>query len=457
MNFDQASPLKIGIIGAGFSGTALSAAFHRLSSRPIEIILFEKSGQFGTGDAYRTPFPFHLLNVRAKDMSAFEDEPRHFVDWLNAHESAYAHLDQTEAFAEQFAPRFLFRNYLQDLLKQIQSDARKIKLQLEPSEVCDINLAENKAVLVLKDGREITVDKVVLAVGNNPPTALPFPVSDDLHCISNPWNYTAPQQIPAADPVLIVGTGLSMIDTVLTLYHQQHQGPIYAISRRGLLPLPHTDRHIPFAITQAALPEKLRPLTKHLRKQSESHVNEGGNWRDVINALRAYVPAVWAATTLSDKKRFLRHLMPYWNIHRHRVHEKIANLLAQLSAKQQLKILGARIIAVEDGSANIKLRYSNHFSKINVKWLINCLGPSLTTQAKQQPLLHSLLERGIATLDALNLGLNHAPSGALQDCSGKISSIFYTLGPLRKGVCWESGAVPEIRKQCFDLAKHLLV
>ena len=60
MSLDQGSPLKIGIIGAGFSGTALTAVLHRMAQKPIEIILFDKTGCFGVGDAYNTPFPFFI-------------------------------------------------------------------------------------------------------------------------------------------------------------------------------------------------------------------------------------------------------------------------------------------------------------------------------------------------------------------------------------------------------------
>jgi uncharacterized NAD(P)/FAD-binding protein YdhS len=456
MNHNQGSKLRIGIIGAGFAGTAFAATLHKLSPRPVDITLFDKTGCFGVGDAYRTPFPFHLLNVRARDMSAFEDDPRHFVNWLTAHHSSSEQINNVIPLADQFVSRPLYANYLRDLLAELQGEPRsRLKLHLESMEVVDVVLAGDKAQLILQDGRDVWVDKVILALGNNPPMPLPFPVSDDVHCITNPWDYVAPKHIPSDDPVLIVGTGLSMIDTVLTLQSQQHQGKIYAVSRRGLLPLPHAEIKQPYQLTQADLPHNLLLLTKYLRTKSHLHNKEGGDWRAIVNELRAHLPALWEKSSLLDKKRFIRHLLPYWNIHRHRVQPGILDLLHDLAAKQQFQLLGGRVLKVEKGLASIRLRHQQAVSTFPVKWIVNCLGPAMTVIDTPQTLVRALLKRHLASLDVLNLGLTVSSSGALKDAHGQVSSVLYTLGSMRRGASWESIAVPEIRKQCFTLATQL--
>lgn len=456
MNIDQELPPKMGVIGAGFAGTGLVAALHRLSTKVVTLILFDKTGCFGAGDAYKTPFPFHLLNVRARDMSAFENDALHFVHWLSESPVARPHLDETLPLAEQFVPRFLYSHYLNDVLKAIERDtAKKITLQFETAEVVDIVEKPDQALLILDDKREVKVDKVILALGNSPPMPLPFPVSSDVNCIANPWDYTAPRHIPPEDPVLIAGTGLSMIDTVLTLFSQQHRGKIYAVSRRGLIPLPHADVKVPYMLMQSSLPAGLRTLTRYLRVNSKLYMEEGGDWRSLVNELRTHVPALWQGMSVADKNRFMRHIMPYWNVHRHRVHNKLANIVTELSVKGQLKIVSGRISAVKNGKAVIQLRRGQGTLQAPVKWIINCLGPASTISPLSSSLVNSLLRRRIAFADALNLGLMVSPSGALKEESGKSSSVFYALGSLRKGTCWETTAVPEIRKQCLDLAKHL--
>ncbi len=453
----RSTPLKIGIIGVGFSGTVLALHLQRLSQVPIEIVLFEKRGCFGLGEAYSTPYPFHLLNIPAQNMSAFEDEPGHFVSWLRVNQETNVYLDPMIPISEQFVPRLLYGSYLQDLLRTLQSDLTgKLKLTCVPTEVIDVIREHDQARLILRNKKEISVDKVILALGNFSSASFPFPVSADMNCIHHTWDYTAASCIGKKDPVLIIGTGLSMIDVVLTLYHQGHQGNIYALSRHGLLPLPHADHHLPVVDMEENLSNNLLALTKHLRKQSESYVNKGGDWRSIMNAMRTHVSSLWIRASLFDKKQFIRHVLSYWNIHRHRVPSRHRDLLSQLSSQQQLTLLAGRVAEVAQGKASIKLRNKHQTMQIKVNWLINCMGPSLNMIAGQQPLLNALLCRGLATLDPLNLGFAMVPPGALKEQSGQVSTLFYTLGPPAKGVYWESNAVPEIRKQGLALARHLL-
>ncbi len=444
----QSSTLNIAIIGAGFSGTAFVAACQRLSKRPLHLHVFEKSGRFATGDAYRTPFSYHLLNVNAKDMSAFEDDPSHFVAWLKARQShplaTKKTLDADLPLEEQFLPRSLYGEYLNDLL---QAEGNH-QLTLEAQEVIDLVPHSDHIILILSDQRQIKVDKVVLALGNQAPAPFPFPVTNTVQCIRNPWEYRAPNQISKDDPVLIVGTGLSMIDTVLTLKKQSHRGAIYAVSRHGLLPLPHTKHKTVLAISRDSLPSSLRSLTQFVREKCRTHAD----WQAVINGLRSHIPSLWAEASVADKKRFLRHLLAYWNVHRHRVHQQISAQLAQLIAQGQLKIIAGRVLAIENQQAIIRPRHEAHHLQLDVKWIINCMGPALNASAYQSPLLANLLQKKLACLDPLQLGLDVASSGALKMPDGEVSSRLFALGSLRRGALWEVSAVPEIRKQCFELA-----
>jgi uncharacterized NAD(P)/FAD-binding protein YdhS len=435
----------------------LAALLHRLSAQPIEIILCDKSGRFGAGPAYSTPFSYHLLNVRAQDMSAFEDIPTHFTDWLNANPETHKHFDTKMPIAVQFAPRCLYHDYLQYLLNTLKSDkSGKLKIIFETVEVTDVETTSDHVEIVFRDQRRIKVDKVVLAIGNNPPSRFPFPVDADIQCIHNPWDYQAVNHIPKQDPVLIVGTGLSMIDAVLSLYHQQHQGMIYAVSRHGLLPLPHADISPLYPLDKAVLATGLPGLTKQLRLTCKTHMATDGDWRSVVNALRLHIPHIWENFNVKDKKRFLRHLLPYWNIHRHRVHTTIMDLLSHLINQQQFKVLSGRVVEAKQGAAKIKLRHQHQATEVPARWLINCMGPAQYMGPEQQPLLNTLIKRQLVTIDTLGLGFVIDSSCALKDASGKASNICYAAGAPTKGALWEIGAVPEIRRQIFDLAGHLL-
>lgn len=449
-------PFKIGIIGAGFTGTAMAAILQRLTTCPLEVILCEKTGRFGAGPAYSTPYSHHLLNVRVQDMSAFADEPTHFLAWLNSHPDHLLHMDKNKPLEQQFAPRRLYHDYLQSLLSTLQSHQNeKFRIRFESIEVTDIDLAHDQATLIFSDQQKVTVDKVILAIGNNPPAHFPFAIADDIHRIDNPWDYQAIKHIGKNDPVLIVGTGLSMIDAVLTLHHQQHQGDIHVVSRHGLLPLPHTDRNETHHLNETLLYQAIPELTKHLRFVCQKRMQEGGDWRSVLNAFRHYIPLVWKSASMQDKKRFLRHLLPYWNIHRHRVHGDIMGLLTRLIHQGQLRLLSGRIATVGQGKAAIKLR-QGQIINISTQWIVNCMGPIHQMSMNQQPLIKALCERKAAAFDSLQIGLAIDDHCALTNSTGESSTLLYALGAPTKGATWEMNAVPEIRQQILSLARHLL-
>lgn len=442
--------LRVGIVGAGFSGTALVAAIHRLASQSVEIHLFDKSGLFAAGQAYKTPFPFHLLNARVCDMSAYEEMPMHFCDWLSQQETGDL-LDTEQPIAEQFVPRVLYHQYLRSILNGICADSKgNTRVVLHANEVVD--LIENDEIDLLTDnGQKITVDKAILAIGVEPPGRFPFPVSENINRVANPWHYEAVADIPVDEPVLIVGSGLSMVDAVLTLHHKKHRGPVVAVSRHGMLPLPHANLQHLKPLHAENLPQNLRALVREVRALSQRFVMDGGDWRAVFNMLRHKLPDIWRASEFKDKKRFLRHVLPYWNIHRHRLHDEIFALLDRLQKNNWLTLHAARVISVADDHALIRPRHSDEKIKINAKWIINCMGFSLHDGVRQQPLLASLLQQKKASFDPLYLGFDVAADGLLKDANS-----IYAVGPPTQGEAWETVGVPEIRKQCLMLSKILL-
>lgn len=450
-------PRKIAIVGAGFTGVALVAALKRYADQPLSIYLYEKTNNFGAGDAYRTPYPYHLLNARVHDMSALEDDSDHFLDWLNQHPETKQYLELDEPLAKQFVPRILYHQYLQAILADVQSvGASLVSLQTVPAEVTKIVPTGDGVTVTLADGATSMVDDVVLALGNNPPGDFPFAVPAEVSEINNPWDYTALKDIPADEPVMIVGTGLSMVDAVMTLYQQHHKGKIYAVSRRGLIPLPHTDSKAPCHLDCASLPTDMLPLTKVVREACATLDHQGGDWRNVINHMRHSLEELWLRLDLKAKKQFLRHVLPYWNIHRHRVHEKLYNLLVQLQQQAQLQVLAGRVQGFNGETVCVRQRKTHAELNFPVKHIINCMGSSFDYALNKQPLLADLYQHDLISLDELRLGLAVNDDYQLITKSGQPLESFYTLGPPMRGELWECIAVPEIRKQCKRLAGKIL-
>jgi uncharacterized NAD(P)/FAD-binding protein YdhS len=86
-------------------------AVHLLRAGVDGVVVFEaEAGRQHLGVAYGTTDPRHLLNVRAQVMSAFPEEPGHFVEW--ARRAGYA-VGPTD-----YVPRMVYGHYLQSLAAQ---------------------------------------------------------------------------------------------------------------------------------------------------------------------------------------------------------------------------------------------------------------------------------------------------------------------------------------------------
>ena len=96
---------RVAVIGGGAAGTL--QALHLLRAGVDEVTLIERERAPGRGVAYSTGRPEHLLNVPARRMSAYGDDPDHFVRWFSG---------RAGGGEEDFAPRMLYGDYLVELL-----------------------------------------------------------------------------------------------------------------------------------------------------------------------------------------------------------------------------------------------------------------------------------------------------------------------------------------------------
>lgn len=439
--------LSIAIIGAGYAGIALAAQLNRSSSSPLHLYLVE-AGAAPLGLAYSTTNPLHLLNVPTQKMSAFAELPDHFLNWVQDRKP------ERQDLGKQFMPRVLYGQYLQSLLQEVlEYPAPKVSAFYQQAEVIGVIPSTNNVVLQLRDGSTLTVDKVVLAIGNTlpAPQSLPAP-----QVLANPWDYAAIHRIAKTDPVLIIGTGLTMVDTVISLLDAGHQAPIYAVSRRGLVPQAHHFGSLPSPLDIDLLPRRLNALVKTLRIQAAALIEQGQDWRSLMEALRPHTAKLWQRLSLIDKKRFLRLLQPYWDTHRHRIAPEVAAMLEQARASGQLKILAGRVQDTTPEAMKIKPRFAKETMELNTKWVINCSGFNPDYQKGSNPLIKQVLESGIAQTDPTGLGFLVNDQGALLNKQGEASQQVYSLGTPCRGVYWECIAVPDIRLQVAQLALRLL-
>jgi uncharacterized NAD(P)/FAD-binding protein YdhS len=452
---------SIAIVGAGFSGTLLSLHLLRRCPPTTRIILIERNRQFGRGQAFSAPNPSHLLNVPAGRMSAFHDQPSHFLDWLLAQPAA--DLMGVVPSAGAFVPRELFGAYVRSLLNdEIKRAEPRDRLELMRGEVLGLDRSGHPLVLTLDRDRTVEADLAILAVGNFPPEPMPIADAafyDTPYYRADPWAPDVVADLDPAAPVMLIGTSLTMVDAAISLLDQGHTGPIHALSRRGLLPRRHAAAPAGPPGEALPFPTDVRALTRFLRTESRRAIAAGGSWHAVVDELRPFTVDVWQTMPVDDKKRFLRHLRPWWDVHRHRMAGPVADRIDAARASGQLRIQAGRIRAYDvDGDmvrATVVLRGASSPTGISAARVINCAGPGADYDRIDHPLVRKLLDDGTVRPDPLRLGLAVTGTCALINRSGAISRRVFAVGPVTKGTFWEMTAVPDIRRQCELLALHL--
>jgi uncharacterized NAD(P)/FAD-binding protein YdhS len=308
--------------------------------------------------------------------------------------------------------------------------------------------------LALASGNNMTVDLCVLATGNELRPPLLTARGE------NPWAAGVLDQIENDATVLMIGTGLTMVDAVLSLYRRGHRGQIIAVSRRGLLS--HTHQMVKarkLERTDIPFGEPISRLTHWVRGMARTAVEQRQDWRSTIDSLRPYTQELWKRMSLDQRSRFLRHARPWWNVCRHRMAPQIADLIKNLIAEGRLRIVAAHIVdAKRDGAkitATLYLRGGNETETITVASILECTGLPDDPRYSANPAIASLYGEGQIRSGPLGIGLDLDDNCAVIDAEGLVSARLFAIGPLTRGVFWESIALPDIRNQCASLAALL--
>ncbi|HLT90369.1 MAG TPA: FAD/NAD(P)-binding protein [Woeseiaceae bacterium] len=451
------------IVGGGFSGVALAAHLVRHGDRGLRITLVEAGERVGRGIAYGTELDDHLLNTRAADMSALEDEADDFVWWLRRHGHASS--------GREFVSRRRYGDYLEDKLIETSLRAAQHDIAFSANggtRVTDVMDGGDAFLVALDDGRSVGCDAVVLATGHaSPPDILArWLPRGHARWIRDPWAApgVGPGGIGRDDRVLMIGSGLTMIDKLLELEACGHTGPVHALSRRGLLPRAHRRRPetLPADVQRAlsdglARAGSLRAMLRVTRRAIAAAEHRGTSWRPVIDALRALAPSLWSRLSPADRRRFLRRLRPYWDVHRHRTAPSIGAVIEARLATGRLEVRAGRVCGAEVRERGIvveqRLRGATAPRREHYDWIVNCTGHDRPGAGRA--LEERLSWRGLLLPDLDGLGWIAGPGGALERSDGSPRRL-YLLGPGRRPASFESTAVPELRRQAAALAAELV-
>jgi len=459
-------PYDVVIVGGGLSGVLVAVNLLRRASAGTRITLIERKPPLGRGVAYGTLSPVHRLNVPAGKLTAWPDQPDHFFNWASRQIGAPG-LSEGPVAKTDFLPRYLYGQYIEFVLEEAKALAAPgVVFRTVGGEAIDIDdrSEEGPHTLLLADGTTLAAEVVVLALGNLPgeyPIRKPLPIYRTWRYVHVPWLMAAVENIKPDEQVLIVGAGLTAVDIILQLDAQGHRGTIHALSRRGLRPKSHQlgPPYPPF-LDKEPLPTTLRGTVRRLRQELGKAAAEGVDWRAVLDAMRPQTQALWKGFSLEDRARFMRHVRPFWETHRHRLAPQVADRVEQMEREGKVRFYAGRLRTLEERSgavyAEFRGRGSGALTTLRLGKVINCTGPRTDYSKFQHPLFINLLARGLIDHDPLALGINTSAEGEVYRYRGDASGWLFTLGAPMKGALWECTAVPEIRMQAVKLAERIV-
>ena len=446
----------LAIVGAGFSGTLVAANLLRSQHwATTRIVLIERSHEIARGKAYANREYPYLLNVPAGRMSAHPSSPLDFL--------TFAQQRIPGATAEDFLPRALYGDYLEATLLDAEVSAPPhVQFERLRDTVLGIEGSDLGYRLQLTDGNTLDADDVVLALGNPPPTELPGTEGLERY-IADPW--AQPLSFRRGETVLLVGNSLTMADIAIAGAASVHeQIVVHSISRHGLVPPSQT------AFSQAgckgdsasllrAASFSARTLFQRARELAEETELQGGDWREAVTFIRNIAPALWQRLPAREKRRLLRHVRPYWDVHRHRLPAETLAKLAHLRHHHKLHVHAGRLLAFEAIGDQIRVTWRPRGGRkaraLLVDRVVNCTGPDYNVRRSREPLIRSLLTQGLAVPDAHRLGIRTGAYGALIDVRGRAATNLFYVGPMLRADHWEATAAHELRGHAEQLAGYL--
>lgn len=454
---DTAVHVDIAIIGGGFSGAALAIHLARGATSRLRITIFEPRAQVGRGVAYAAE-PWHRLNVRAAAMSIVPGQANDFLDWATARLPGIT--------AGSFAPRVRYGEYVADTFAASVEDTRA-DVVTHRARISGVQPMAGGWCITTESGAEFAASIVVLATGNGRPAhpaCVPSEARGHPRYVPDPWAADALTPFAPDEPVLVLGTGLTMADVVVSLRERGHCGFILALSRRGLLPATHLlttpstplPRDLDAESWTVAAHEGIAALTRRIRLDVRANALAGVPWHLVVDQVRFAVPTLWAALAPAERARFLRHLRPWWDTHRHRLPPEVAARLVDDARRQTLAIQSGRVLTCAFGKEVVEVSICrrgalapepHQFGRV-----INATGTE--SRPDRDPVLAPLIAAGQLRADALGLPTN--PDRHALDGRGEPVHALYVLGPALRSTYWEATAVPELARHAAALAEHIL-
>lgn len=444
------APLTVSVVGGGFTGAAASIACLARIDRPFRLVVVEPSASLGRGVAYGAHHPLHLLNVRTRDLSVRAGQPGDFLNW------AFRQLDQGEnhaglhdGLAHTFLPRQLFGEYVRERFFEAVEGRGDVELKIVNAVATSCVKDANRFTLRFDRAAPLDADIVLLA------TAYGLPSSTPTGALA-PFDALPPERINGAKTMTLIGSGLTMVDVLLGARRDGFQGKVTVISKHGQLPRPHASKGVAPRESGLSRSKRLSSLTTAVAIACAAAEAHRTPWQAVINSVRSSLQDIWQGLPVEEQARFLRHMRPLWDAHRHRLPLEVhGRLQAEFNEGRAVLLRGQVTKAERDGEGFrlvLRRRGSKETETLAADLAFDCTGhrPDLAS-----PLIQSLVAQGAVREDAHGLGLAVEPNGQVLSKGGAPTRDLFALGPLCQGSLWEITAVPEIVRQCDAAAQSL--
>jgi uncharacterized NAD(P)/FAD-binding protein YdhS len=463
MTSDTADLPVTAIIGGGVSGAGV--AFHLARAglfKPGHVVVFEPRAKLGAGLAYDTSDPAHRINVPAARMSLLPEDQEHFQRWLEAEAALAGDGEVRSVDGHLFPRRRLFGDYVNAMVKPFV-DGGLVDHVAE--RVAIVERLDGRWRISTTSGRQMQADILVIATSHPPPTP-PQPLTAVLkehpRFVADPTRPDALDQIRPNDRVLIVGNGLTSADVIASLTQRGHVGPISAISRRGLRSRGHARApQEPFGDFLSCPALTALGLLRHIRLVIREAEAEGLTWHAVIDQVRAQGQELWQALPVAERRRLVRHLRPYWDVHRFRVAPQVEDVSEAAIRAGRLDALAASVEMVKvrgDGEVSCVLRLSRTDKRLEKLFdaVVVTTGPGHHGILQSQPWIAELAEQGYLALDPTGLGLACDAASRALGPSGDITPSLFISGPLARGTFGELMGLPQVAEHAVLVAAQVV-
>ncbi|MFD1546298.1 FAD/NAD(P)-binding protein [Nonomuraea guangzhouensis] len=414
--------MRIGIIGAGAAAVGLLDALAVGAADPGEITVFEPSPHLWRGRPYGPDLASVLVNAPPAIMSIRHGDPGHYAAWLGADRAA-EHLDGL--LGQPVVPRALYGDYLAATAEAalIRLSGRGWRVRIVAARGVAAVRSGHHLVIRTDDGLDHPADQVAVCVGGGTPqdhyglgAEDPYPLASTL------------ARIPDEAAVVVIGSGLTAVDVVVSLAARGHAGRIALVSRTGMLPhvwqrpLPYRPVHVTEGRV-AALDVTLDALAGLLREElaeagedfaefaadvlaaeTEDPVLRLRRQLDAVDDLRigrrvlqetahTLGPRVWRLLPESDRERLLRH---------HRLATSLASPMVPVNAAALMRLFESGQLSAVAGVVKIQavrggFRVRGDGGDLEAAAVVNAVNPPPQAVPRgAEPLVTSLVAAGLA-------------------------------------------------------------